>query len=76
MTTAPTWNIIASHVGPRHTEKVSSISFHLSYEGRQCQIDIALPQPIGGQTPETKAAMHEFQHLHDALGRILAEHKL
>ncbi len=74
MTAAPTWNIIERHID--RAGNVVSLSFHASYQGRQCRLDIALPQPINGQTDEAKVAMQEFQHLHDALGHILAEHKL
>ena len=75
MTVSTKWKITNRHIEP-HTNRVSRLGFHLTYQDRECELDILLSTPIAGRIPETTAALTEFQRLHDALGRILAERTL
>ncbi len=75
MTVSTNWKITDRHIEP-HTNRVSRLGFRLTYQDRECELDILLSTPIAGGIPEPTAALAEFQRLHEALGRILAERTL
>lgn len=67
-----TWRVADRHVEP-HGDMVSGVGLQVTYQGRETGINIALPQPIAGRTPENEVALAEFRALRDALNDILGE---